>query len=197
MYPAMKLGIHWLTTDMDQNHDLFPEGYGIMEVYGLNAELIDVAVYTQEALKATARVARMMGEPDSAARYERSASQLAARINERFWVEAESSYADFYGTRAQAMRAAEGAIKQIGLKGSGQLTARDRELIGNYQRLEKSLPRCRRGTEAGSRTGTGSSRRRWKPASLREVGPSARWTRSDTRMWGTTGPFSQPSKDRR
>ncbi len=148
MYPAMKLGIHWLTTDMDQNHDLFPEGYGIMEVYGLNAELIDVAVYTQEALKATARVARMMGEPDSAARYERSASQLAARINERFWVEAESSYADFYGTREQAMKAAEGAIKQIGLKGSSQLTARDQELIGNYQRLEKrfaGMPEGNRG----------------------------------------------------
>ena len=60
----MKLGIHWLTSDMDQNHDLFPEGYGIMEVSGLNAELIDVAVYTEEALKATARVARLMGEPD-------------------------------------------------------------------------------------------------------------------------------------
>ena len=38
------------------------------------------------------------------------------------------------------MKAAEGAIKQIGLKGSSQLTARDRELIGNYQRLEKRFP---------------------------------------------------------
>jgi alpha-L-rhamnosidase-like protein len=145
MYPAMKRGVHWLTTDMDQNHDLFPEGYGIMEVYGLNAELIDVAVYTQEALTATARVARMMGEPDSAARYERSASRLAARINEQYWVEAESSYADFYGTRQQAIQAAEGAIKQIGLKGSSQLTARDQELIGNYQRMEKRFARMPEG----------------------------------------------------
>ena len=42
--------------------------------------------------------------------------ELAARINERFWARGGSSYADFYGTRAQAMSAAEGAIKQIGLK---------------------------------------------------------------------------------
>ena len=28
----MTLGIDWLLTDMDQNRDLFPEGYGIMEV---------------------------------------------------------------------------------------------------------------------------------------------------------------------
>ena len=42
---------------MDQDGNLFPGGYGIMEVLGLNAELIDVAVYTQQALEATARVA--------------------------------------------------------------------------------------------------------------------------------------------
>jgi glycogen debranching enzyme len=131
---------------MDQNHDLFPEGYGIMEVYGLNAELIDVAVYTQQALKATAHIAGILNEPDSAARYERLASQLATRINERFWVESEGSYADFYGTKAQAMSAAEGAIKQIGLKGAKRLAARDRELMGDYERLEQRFAAMRDGS---------------------------------------------------
>src|SRR5206468_7514531 len=69
MYPAMKLGLHWLLTDMDQNKNLFPEGYGITEVYGLNAELIDVAVYTQQALIATAELARILGEPKAAEHY--------------------------------------------------------------------------------------------------------------------------------
>ena len=46
----MKQGLDWLLSDMDRNRNLFPEGYGIMEVSGLNAELIDVAVYTQQAL---------------------------------------------------------------------------------------------------------------------------------------------------
>src|SRR5438034_7973371 len=110
MYPAMKLGIHWLLTDMDQNHDLFPEGYGIMEVYGLNAELIDVAVYTQQALKATARIAGVLNEPGAAQRYQQLASQLEVKINEDFWLDEEGSYADFYGTKAQAISAAEGAI---------------------------------------------------------------------------------------
>ena len=32
MYPAMKLGLDWLLADMDRNQNLFPEGYGIMEV---------------------------------------------------------------------------------------------------------------------------------------------------------------------
>ena len=135
MYPAMKRGLDWLLTDMDRNGNLFPEGPGIMEVYGLTAELIDVAVYTQQALEATAQIAALLGEPDSAARYTRLASELKTRINDRFWVEADSSYADFYGTRAQAMSAARGAIRQIELKGPGNLTPRDKELIGYYGRL--------------------------------------------------------------
>ncbi len=31
MYPAMQQGIDWLLVEMDQNKDLFPEGYGITE----------------------------------------------------------------------------------------------------------------------------------------------------------------------
>src|SRR5258707_1207143 len=57
MYPAMKMGIDWLLGEMDQNRNLFPEGYGIMEVYGLNAELIDGAVYMQQALEAAGHIA--------------------------------------------------------------------------------------------------------------------------------------------
>jgi len=139
MYPAMKLGIHWLLGDMDQNHDLFPEGYGIMEVYGLNAELIDVAVYTQQALRATAHIAGILGDTAPAERYERLASELASKINDRFWVEEEGSYADFYGTRAQAISAADGAIKQIGLKGESKLAPTDRQLIGYYEQLKQKF----------------------------------------------------------
>lgn len=134
MYPAMKRGLHWLLTDMDKNGDLFPEGYGITEVTGLDAELIDVAVYTQQALEATARVADLMEEPDSASHYRRLAAVLKAKINDRFWLEADTSYADFYGTRAQAVSAAEGAVRQIRL--ADTLTLRDREMIGYYERLK-------------------------------------------------------------
>jgi hypothetical protein len=148
MYPSMRLGLRWLLGDMDRNRNLFPEGYGIMEVSGLNAELIDVAVYTEQALEATARVARVLGQPAAAAGYERQAAALKTRINDRFWAEDEGSYTDFYGTRAQAVRAAEGAIRQIRLKGDSALTARDRELIGHYTRLGRrfaALPGGSRG----------------------------------------------------
>lgn len=139
MYPAMKQGLHWLLVDRDQNRDLFPEGYGIMEVLGLNAEVIDVAVYTQQALEATARVAGLLHDSTAAAHYQALASQLKARINERLWIEEEGSYADFYGSRAQAASTAEGAIKQIRLKGEDKLTPRDSEAIRYYERLEQQF----------------------------------------------------------
>ena len=139
MYPAMKAGIRWLLTDMDHNRNLFPEGYGIMEVYGLNAELIDVAVYTQQALQATARLAEICDAPDSAARYRHLATQLETQINQRFWLEAEGSYADFFGSRAQAMSAADGAIRQIRLKGESRLTRSDTAVMQYYERLQREF----------------------------------------------------------
>jgi len=139
IYPAMRQGLRWLLSDRDKDHDLFPEGYGITEILGLNAEVIDVAVYTQQALLATADIADLLGERTQAARDRKLAAQLERKINERFWVDQDSSYADFYGTRAQAISTAEGAVKQIELKGEDKLTARDRELIGYYQKLEATF----------------------------------------------------------
>jgi glycogen debranching enzyme len=136
MYPAMKMGVNWLLGDMDQNKDLFPEGYGIMEVYGLNAELIDVGVYTQQALEAAAHIAEVLKDTDGKDRYRKLASDLKARINDRFWIEQDGTYGDFYGSRSQAVSAAEGAIKQIGLKGVDKQTPRDKDLIAHYERLE-------------------------------------------------------------
>ncbi|HWJ23334.1 MAG TPA: hypothetical protein VNS52_13355, partial [Gemmatimonadaceae bacterium] len=137
MYPAMTQGLDWLLGDMDRNHNLLPEGYGIMEVLGLNAEVIDVAVYTQQALEATARVARVLNEPAAAERYRQLAARLKTTIDDSLWIAEDTSYADFHGTRAQAISTVEGAIKQIRLKGEDKLTARDRESIAYYERLKQ------------------------------------------------------------
>ena len=135
MYPAMKQGLHWLLTEVDTNGNLFPEGYGIMEVLGLNVEVIDVAVYTQQALLATSKVAGLLGERDAARRYRQLADELVVKINERFWIEDQVSYGDFYGTRAQAVAVADGAIRQIDLKGEDK-TPKDNEAIAHYERLK-------------------------------------------------------------
>ena len=148
MYPAMEQGLHWLLTDDDRNGDLFPEGYGIMEVLGLNAELIDAAVYTQQALEQTARVAALLDDSVAAARYDSLASRLKEKINDRFWLEDRVSYADFYGTRAQAVSAANGAIEQIRLGEDDTLTPRDTQLIAYYEQLARrfaAMPDTSRG----------------------------------------------------
>jgi glycogen debranching enzyme len=116
MYPYIKQGIHWLLTDQDINGNMFPEGYGIMEVRGLNAELIDVAVYTQQALEAASRMAGVFNEPAAQAEYARKAAVLKEKINALFWDESEGSYCDFYGTREQAIAATKGAIEQLHLR---------------------------------------------------------------------------------
>ena len=148
MYPAIKESLDWLLGEMDQDKDLFPEGYGIMEVYGLKAELIDVAVYTQQALESAARIAEVLNETDAKDRYRKLAADLKVKINQQFWIEQDSTYADFHGSRAQAVSAAEGAIKQIGLKGADKLTKRDKDLIAHYKRLKaefSAMPDANRG----------------------------------------------------
>jgi glycogen debranching enzyme len=147
MYPAMRMGIDWLLGEMDPEKDLFPDGYGIMEVYGLNAKLIDVAVYTQQALEAAARVAEALNDADAKDRYRKLASDLKERINQRFWIERDDTYGDFYGSRSQAISAAEGAIKQIGLK-SADPTQRDEDLIAHYEALKAEFSRMPEGDRA-------------------------------------------------
>ena len=121
---------------MDRNKNLFPEGYGIMEVFGLNAELIDVAVYTQQALKATVYVAGVLNEPEVQNEYQQISEKLARKINSDFWDEAEASYCDFFGTREQAMRAAEGAIEQIKRNNPEGLDQNARRRIEFYEHLK-------------------------------------------------------------
>ena len=136
MYPAVKRGIDWLLGSMDRNKDMFPEGYGITEVLGLNAEVIDVAVYTQQALEAAARIAEGLHDQNASARYKGLAAELKERINQRFWIEKDGTYADFYGSRLQAVNAAEGSIEQIELKGVDRLTPKDKDLIAHYRQLK-------------------------------------------------------------
>lgn len=120
LYPYIKLGIQWLTVEMDTNRNLFPEGYGIMEVKGLNAELIDVAVYTEQALEAAAQMATVLNEKELAASYQTQADVLKEKINTAFWDEEESSYCDFFGTREQAISTVQGAIDQIKMLEAGE-----------------------------------------------------------------------------
>src|SRR5262249_24495893 len=121
--------------------------------------------------------------------YDRLASELATKINDRFWIDADSSYADFYGSRAQAVSAAAGAIKQIRLEGEARLTRRDRELISYYEKLGQAFAAM-----PDSTTGW-STNKTWVSATPMEAGiaPPARAIRFLDKIRrenvGAYGPF--------
>ncbi|MBV8740927.1 MAG: hypothetical protein JOZ12_04035 [Sinobacteraceae bacterium] len=137
MYPAIKRGIDWLLSNTSPDNP-FPQGYGITEILGLNAGVIDVAVYTQQALEAAALIAAAMHDAPAELLYRKAAAQLKQQINQRFWIDADATYGDFYASRAQAISTVEGAIKQVGLK-SGPLNQKDQELIGHYEQLKTAF----------------------------------------------------------
>lgn len=109
-FPTIKKGLNWLLSENDENNNLFPDGFGMMEIHGLDSEMIDVAVYTQKAFADAAKIAAELGETSISADYKRTAEELKQKINKEFWSEEFNSYADFIGTDEQAIRLVDDAI---------------------------------------------------------------------------------------
>ncbi|ASU34973.1 amylo-alpha-1,6-glucosidase [Mucilaginibacter xinganensis] len=139
IYPYIKDGINWLLTTTDTNHNMFPEGYGIMEVTGLNAELIDVAVYTQQALKNAAEMATIMGDKKAGEKYAALAASLQLKVNKSFWDEESTSYCDFFGTKQQALSTLDGALKQLKIGETGAPDKQQTERENFYIALQKKI----------------------------------------------------------
>ncbi|WNQ13087.1 glycogen debranching protein [Paenibacillus aurantius] len=87
-------GMDWLLGEMDPDGDLLPSGYGIIEIAGLNMELIDSAVYTAKAVQALASMNRELGDKAKAAHYSELAERIVRNVNEMYWNEREGLYAD-------------------------------------------------------------------------------------------------------
>ncbi len=109
-YPTIKKGLHWLLSENDPDKNLFPNGFGMMEIHGLDSEMIDVAVYSQRAFEDAAKIAEELGDKDLSKFYEKTALTLKDEINSEFWSEEFNSYADFIGTDEQALKLIDDAI---------------------------------------------------------------------------------------
>ena len=108
-FPAVEKGLNWLKeNDLDGNY--LPDGFGMMEVHGLNSEMVDVAVYTQKAFADASQMAKISGKDKLAEDFQKTAEIIKAKVNKEFWVEEFGSYADFIGTREQALRLVKDAI---------------------------------------------------------------------------------------
>jgi glycogen debranching enzyme len=109
-FPTVRKGLKWLLQANDANGNGFPDGFGMMEIHGLDSEMIDVAAYTQAGFRHAALIAAELGEDALAAEFGEKAAELKEKINTEFWSERFGSYADFLGTDAQALRLIEDAI---------------------------------------------------------------------------------------
>lgn len=109
LFPEVNKGIKWLL-DNDIDGNGYPNGNGLMEIPGLDKEMIDVAVYTQQAFSSAAELAVAVGEKKLAADYQTLADELKVKINKEWWNETARSYGDFRGTVAEAKPILKGAI---------------------------------------------------------------------------------------
>ncbi|MCA0153511.1 alpha-L-rhamnosidase-related protein [Winogradskyella vincentii] len=111
-FPTIKKGLKWLMTENDANNNLFPDGYGMMEIHGMDSEMIDVAAYTQRAFVDASKIAHELGENELSEEYSLTANKIKQKINSEFWSDEFNSYADFIGTDEQALHLIEDAIKR-------------------------------------------------------------------------------------
>ena len=116
-FGTIEKGMRWLLDENDENKNLFPEGFGMMEIHGLDSEMIDVACYTQRAFEDAAQMAYELDKKDIGDDYSKKAELIKERINKEFWSEEFNSFADFIGTNEQALRLVDDAIERAeGLK---------------------------------------------------------------------------------
>lgn len=109
-FSTIKKGLQWLLDKNDSDGNLFPEGFGMMEIHGLDSEMIDVAAYTQRAFRDAALIAAELEQSELHKEYAEIARELKDKINQNFWSEAFGSYADFIGTDAQTLQLIDDAI---------------------------------------------------------------------------------------
>ena len=110
LYPDVKMGLKWLLEEMDPDRNSYPNGSGMMEIQGLNTEMIDVAVYTQQALVSAAGIAYALDDLTASSDYQKKADALKVRINNDWWNKSAGSYGDFRGTPAESFPILNAAI---------------------------------------------------------------------------------------
>ena len=112
MYPLMLKSMRWLEKQ-DLDHNGIPDGYGMMEIHGMDGEMIDVASYSVQGWESLHQAALAMdNDPVTADWAGKNAARLSQYINEYYWIENAGAYADVRGTPSQAVSLIEDAIQR-------------------------------------------------------------------------------------
>jgi hypothetical protein len=108
-YGLVKKSVEWVESQ-DQDANGYPDGAGMMEIHGLDTEMIDVVAYQFEMYLAAANFAEVQKDKVMADAYREKAKKLKMRINDEWWVDEFNSFADFRATKSQAISLTEAAI---------------------------------------------------------------------------------------
>lgn len=111
-FDYITMGIDWLLAQDDDN-DCFPTGYGIIEIAGLNMEMIDTAVYTATAFSCYVKIAQAIGKEVDAAKWTAQGEKCVRAINDCLWAEDEHSYCDCYASAEKIMEKKDMILEQI------------------------------------------------------------------------------------
>jgi glycogen debranching enzyme len=93
MMPHVERAMEWVLSQDASGRDLAP-GYGIIEIAGLDARLLDTAVHTAMGLKDWAAMLRVFGDDGRAAAIERRAARLVQRIIALYWIPEAGVFGD-------------------------------------------------------------------------------------------------------
>lgn len=117
----------------DKNHNLYVEGYGGVEIEGLNDEMLDVACHTQAFLSSMSQMARIFGDNELSSMYQNKADQLKQKINADWWDADNHCYFDFISTKDKALKIIDMALDKRVQSGRN-------EWAGNYlKKLKQSV----------------------------------------------------------
>ena len=108
-YELVKKSVEWVEAQ-DQDGNGYPDGAGMMEIHGLDSEMIDVVAYQYEMYLAAANFAKVQNDKVLVDEYLVKAKNLKMKINSEWWVDESNSYADFRSDKLAALKLMEEAI---------------------------------------------------------------------------------------
>lgn len=108
-YDLVKKSVEWVESQ-DKDENTYPDGAGMMEIHGLDSEMIDVVAYQYEMYLAAANFAKVQNENVLVDEYRVKAKNLKMKINTDWWVDEFNSFADFRSDKLQAIKLTEDAI---------------------------------------------------------------------------------------
>lgn len=102
-FPYLQKSVQWLK-EQDPEGELFPGGYGIIEIAGLNSKMIDTAVYTAEAYRCYGLICACMERTEEAAAYRELGDRVRRALNTQMWDEREGLYCDAFTSVPEVLK---------------------------------------------------------------------------------------------